>query len=73
MSPEQFGQAVLAWYDLHGRKDLPWQQGINPYRVWVSEIMLQQTQVATVVPYFERFLRRGSHPMAIITSIGLMF
>jgi A/G-specific adenine glycosylase len=56
MSPEQFGDAVLAWYDLHGRKDLPWQQGVTPYRVWVSEIMLQQTQVSTVLGYFDRFM-----------------
>ena len=47
---------VLAWFDHSGRKDLPWQQNINPYRVWVSEIMLQQTQVTTVIPYFERFM-----------------
>ena len=56
MSPEQFNSAVLAWYDQHGRKDLPWQQNINPYRVWVSEIMLQQTQVSTVLGYFDRFM-----------------
>jgi A/G-specific adenine glycosylase len=56
MSPEQFNGAVLAWYDIHGRKDLPWQQGITPYRVWVSEIMLQQTQVSTVLGYFDRFM-----------------
>ncbi|MGB4076046.1 A/G-specific adenine glycosylase [Pseudomonas sp.] len=56
MSPEQFSTAVLDWYDRHGRKDLPWQQGINPYRVWVSEIMLQQTQVSTVLGYFDRFM-----------------
>lgn len=53
-----FAQRVLAWFDEHGRKDLPWQQGVNPYRVWVSEIMLQQTQVNTVIPYFERFMQR---------------
>ncbi len=47
---------MLRWWDDHGRKDLPWQQDISPYRVWVSEIMLQQTQVATVIPYFERFV-----------------
>jgi len=47
---------VLAWYDKHGRRDLPWQRPRTPYRVWVSEIMLQQTQVTTVVPYFERFI-----------------
>lgn len=56
MSPEQFSTAVLNWYDSHGRKDLPWQQGITPYRVWVSEIMLQQTQVSTVLGYFDRFM-----------------
>ena len=57
MSPEQFSSAVLDWYDEHGRHDLPWQQGINPYRVWVSEIMLQQTQVSTVLNYFDRFMQ----------------
>ena len=51
-----FSAALLAWFDQHGRKDLPWQQAISPYRVWVSEIMLQQTQVSTVIPYFERFI-----------------
>ncbi|MGH8464693.1 MAG: A/G-specific adenine glycosylase, partial [Pseudomonas sp.] len=56
MSPEQFSSAVLEWYDLNGRHDLPWQQGITPYRVWVSEIMLQQTQVSTVLNYFGRFM-----------------
>ena len=56
MSPDEFAHRVLGWYDLHGRKDLPWQQGMTPYRVWVSEIMLQQTQVATVIPYFARFM-----------------
>ena len=56
MNPEQFNGAVLAWYDQHGRKDLPWQQGVTPYRVWVSEIMLQQTQVSTVLGYFDRFM-----------------
>lgn len=56
MSPEQFGSAVLDWFDRHGRHDLPWQQDITPYRVWVSEIMLQQTQVATVLGYYDRFM-----------------
>lgn len=53
-----FQTAVLAWYEQHGRKHLPWQQNPTPYRVWVSEIMLQQTQVTTVIPYFERFMAR---------------
>ncbi len=55
---EKFNQAVLDWFDTHGRKELPWQQGSTPYRVWVSEIMLQQTQVQTVIPYFARFMDR---------------
>lgn len=53
-----FQQRVLDWYDRHGRKTLPWQQSKTPYRVWISEIMLQQTQVSTVIPYFERFMAR---------------
>jgi A/G-specific adenine glycosylase len=53
-----FARRVLDWYDAHGRKDLPWQQQPTPYRVWVSEIMLQQTQVATVLRYFDRFMAR---------------
>ncbi|WP_461482434.1 A/G-specific adenine glycosylase [Porticoccus sp.] len=55
-----FAKRLLDWFDHSGRKDLPWQQGITPYRVWVSEIMLQQTQVGTVIPYFERFM--ASYP-----------
>ncbi|UWN49559.1 Adenine DNA glycosylase [Alcanivorax sp. ALC70] len=56
MSEPAFSEAVLAWYDQHGRDDLPWQHPRTPYRVWVSEIMLQQTQVTTVIGYFERFM-----------------
>ncbi|PWG68443.1 A/G-specific adenine glycosylase, partial [Enterococcus hirae] len=44
------------WFDQHGRHDLPWQRPRSPYRVWLSEIMLQQTRVETVIPYFERFV-----------------
>jgi A/G-specific adenine glycosylase len=55
---EDFAQRVLHWFDRHGRHDLPWQQEPTPYRVWVSEIMLQQTQVATVIPYYQRFMQR---------------
>ena len=51
-----FSDQVLDWFDQHGRKHLPWQQSISPYRVWISEIMLQQTQVTTVIPYFETFM-----------------
>jgi A/G-specific adenine glycosylase len=51
-----FAPRLLAWFDAHGRHDLPWQHPRTPYRVWLSEIMLQQTQVRVVVPYFERFV-----------------
>lgn len=53
----KFQTSVLSWFDQHGRKTLPWQQNKTPYRVWLSEIMLQQTQVTTVIPYFERFIQ----------------
>ena len=52
-----FATAVLTWFDKFGRKHLPWQQGKSLYAVWLSEVMLQQTQVATVIPYFERFIK----------------
>jgi A/G-specific adenine glycosylase len=55
---DDFGTRLLAWFDIHGRKHLPWQRNPSPYRVWVSEIMLQQTQVGTVIGYFERFMAR---------------
>lgn len=50
-----FARRLLKWWQSHGRHDLPWQKDRTPYRVWVAEIMLQQTQVSTVIPYFERF------------------
>lgn len=52
-----FVDRLLHWFDDHGRHDLPWQHPRSPYRVWLSEIMLQQTQVTTVIPYFQRFLQ----------------
>jgi len=58
MNPVEFGRRVLEWFDAHGRKQLPWKENPTPYRVWVSEIMLQQTQVATVTPYYRRFVER---------------
>ena len=58
MTPLEFARRVLAWFDAHGRKALPWKENPTPYRVWVSEIMLQQTQVATVMPYYRRFMAR---------------
>ncbi len=57
-TPADFAERLLAWYDRHGRHDLPWKRPRDPYRIWVSEIMLQQTRVGTVIPYFERFMTR---------------
>jgi len=53
-----FARRVLRWFDRHGRKDLPWQHPRTPYRVWLAEVMLQQTQVSTVIPYFVRFVEK---------------
>ncbi|WDE13038.1 A/G-specific adenine glycosylase [Thalassomonas haliotis] len=55
-SAQLFSRQVLDWYHLQGRKHLPWQQNKTPYRVWISEVMLQQTQVTTVIPYYQRFM-----------------
>ncbi|PIE45103.1 MAG: A/G-specific adenine glycosylase [Gammaproteobacteria bacterium] len=55
---QTFSQRVLAWFEKYGRKHLPWQQQATLYKTWVSEVMLQQTQVKTVIPYFNRFMRR---------------
>ncbi len=53
-----FAPRVVMWQKQHGRHDLPWQQTTDPYRIWLSEIMLQQTQVSTVLAYYARFLDR---------------
>ena len=58
MTDTDFAARLLRWFDAHGRHDLPWQQARSPYRVWLSEVMLQQTQVTSVIPYFERFVTR---------------
>ncbi|PIE83677.1 MAG: A/G-specific adenine glycosylase [Candidatus Contendobacter odensis] len=58
MEATEFTRRVLEWFDVHGRKQLPWKDNPTPYRVWVSEVMLQQTQVTTVIPYYQRFLAR---------------
>jgi A/G-specific adenine glycosylase len=58
MTPLRFASRLLRWHARHGRHDLPWQHPRTPYRVWVAEVMLQQTQVATVIPYYARFLAR---------------
>ncbi|QBF81909.1 adenine DNA glycosylase [Shewanella maritima] len=57
-SKASFSSRIITWYDQHGRKSLPWQQNKTPYSVWISEIMLQQTQVATVIPYYQTFMTR---------------
>jgi len=54
----RFAPALLAWHESEGRKDLPWQRDRTPYRVWVAEVMLQQTQVGTAAGYYERFMAR---------------
>src|SRR3990167_3778895 len=53
----QFSALILNWFKKHGRHDLPWQHNTTPYRVWISEIMLQQTQVATVIPYYQQLMK----------------
>ena len=55
---KSFASRIICWQQQHGRHALPWQGSRDPYRIWLSEIMLQQTQVATVIPYFERFVAR---------------
>ena len=54
---QRFQRGLLTWYSQHGR-DLPWRRTSDPYRIWLSEIMLQQTQVSTVIPYYIRFVER---------------
>lgn len=68
MTPSGFAPALLDWFDAHGRHDLPWQNPRTPYRVWLSEVMLQQTQVATVVPYFLRFVARFPDLQALASA-----
>src|SRR5438046_3742582 len=55
---KSFAARLIAWHSRAGRKDLPWQNTRDAYRIWLSEIMLQQTQVATVIPYYQRFMAR---------------
>lgn len=56
LSHQWFGEQILKWYDHHGRKTLPWKNPKSAYSIWLSEIMLQQTQVTTVIPYFQKFI-----------------
>src|SRR3990167_5042854 len=57
ISPAKLQKLLFTWFEQHGRHNLPWQENKTPYRVWISEVMLQQTQVSTVIPYFERFMQ----------------
>jgi A/G-specific adenine glycosylase len=68
MSNLSFAERLLEWFDQSGRKHFPWQQNITPYRVWVSEIMLQQTQVSTVIPYYDRFMDRFGDVFALAAA-----
>ena len=68
LDSSDFAARLLDWWDAHGRKDLPWQVQRTPYRIWIAEVMLQQTQVATVVPYFERFTARFPTVTALATA-----
>jgi len=68
IAPDTFQQHVLNWYHQYGRKHLPWQQNISPYKVWLSEVMLQQTQVNTVIPYFEKFMQHFPNIHALATA-----
>ena len=63
-----FATRILAWYDQHGRKTLPWQLAKTPYSVWISEIMLQQTQVATVIPYYQKFMQSFPDVVALANA-----
>ncbi|MGH9579004.1 MAG: hypothetical protein ACRD3R_16315, partial [Terriglobales bacterium] len=63
-----FADSIVAWQKQGGRHDLPWQRTRDPYRVWLSEIMLQQTQVGAVIAYFERFLGRFPDVLALAAA-----
>ncbi len=62
---DEFARQALTWYDAHGRRNLPWHIDRSPYRIWISEVMLQQTQVAIVIPYFQRFIARFPNVFAL--------
>ncbi|MFM0375977.1 A/G-specific adenine glycosylase (plasmid) [Paraburkholderia strydomiana] len=63
-----FAARLIAWQRMHGRHDLPWQNTRNAYRIWLSEIMLQQTQVSTVIPYYAKFLARFPDVVALAAA-----
>ena len=63
-----FSKKIIHWHSKNGRHDLPWQKNTTPYRVWVSEIMLQQTQVTTVIPYYLKFMQRFANLKQLATA-----
>ena len=63
-----FSASLIAWQKQHGRHQLPWQNTRDAYRIWLSEIMLQQTQVTAVIPYYERFLQRFTNVEALAVA-----
>ena len=65
---DTFSARIVAWQRVHGRHDLPWQNTRDPYRIWLSEIMLQQTQVSAVVPYYQRFLAHFADVAALAAA-----
>jgi len=67
-SAKAFSHNIINWYNKHGRKSLPWQENKTPYRVWISEIMLQQTQVKTVIPYYLRFMESFPTVLALANA-----
>src|SRR5712672_4697604 len=67
MDVRRLRRRILEWYIKH-KRDLPWRQSRDPFRVWISEIMLQQTRVAAVIPYYERFLARFPDVQSLATA-----
>ena len=65
---KNFSQKITEWYLINGRDDLPWRKKISPYRVWISEIMLQQTQVKTVIPFFKKFIQKYPNLKSIASA-----
>ena len=63
-----FSNRIVNWYKSSGRHDLPWRKNISPYSVWISEIMLQQTQVKTVVPFFNKFIEKYPNLDALLKA-----
>ncbi len=67
-SMNSFSNRIINWYKIDGRHDLPWRKNISPYSVWISEIMLQQTQVKTVIPYFNKFIEKYPNLEALLQA-----